>query len=205
MSLSPQNYYNLQILLFRFGDESALDRIFQRAKPLIIRQIKQFNPNLTVESDLFKEYLGISHIAIWKSISRYNTRHSYTFLTYAMASVRHALSDYAYKERKYTENNIIDTFPTQDSEITDLDRRWYTQAETSTFWEWVNSQDAQELVEFLSESLTATSKRIFDYKLEGFTDYQIRQALGLSVDGFRQARDIFEWRSFMLVKQFEAN
>ena len=200
-SLSNDSFYRIQSVLYKHGDETALERVLSQIEYLLVMKIKQINPNIRQDQDLFKEFLSIAKIAVWKSLKGFSGTKGIAFTTYALRAVQNTILDYIYKEDTYTEHHALPRDSVDEDNVSDFERLWYQQSESTVFWDWVNTESTNELVTILEEKLTGNSRRIFDYKREGYSDEEIRIELGVNRRSYQGLLHLFKWRASLILTE----
>lgn len=180
------NYYQVDLILFKNGEDSALARIWERIQNLVKKQIAEMFPSVSPRSVCFEEMISNAYLAVWRSAKRFDVTINKNFTTFALFAVRNALIDVAKSEFRFTATHVF-----YDA-ILDLDRDGAFAIDhllilsNTSIWGWVPAADAEilynEVAELLFNKLTGTSFMILFYKRLGEVDQKICKILKMSLE-----------------------
>lgn len=199
------NFYLDDIAKFRNGNDNAIESVWERMYPLVVKQIKGILPGLYINDVLFEELLANCRIKVWRCMQLFNSEKNRNFLTYAMTAVRNVIIDVLRLELPERINRFVIDANGNNTEFTD--DILYKRLDNSIAWFWIPATDAKilkkEIINTVAKELTGRSFIIFLLKRVGRTDDEIRRKLGVSIKEYQKILKLFNWRISYIVKKYQ--
>ena len=168
------NDYEL-VSLAQEGNEDAINLIYQKYKPIIIKKSKNAIFSATHHGIEISDIMQEGYIGLEEAIRNFSQNQDASFYTFALLCIDREILNYL---RKTTtgKNKILNDAVILDDTVT-KGLKDSIDIETSLFWK----DDENHLIEDTRKILTPFELKVFDMKIEGYTFEEISDKLGKDV------------------------